>query len=186
MKLFEFFSYWRSYTKANKKNWKGLFIILHYLIARYFVEQKSRFWLLWLLSIPYQIYYRFFIEWVLGIEIPAKCKIGKGLIIDHGQGIVLNKNTVIGDNCRLRNSVCIGNKELKGGGWTDCPRLGSNINIGANAVILMGANIGDYCIVGAGAVVNKNIPDYSVVGGVPAKIIGKVEIQNDVVTIKRA
>ena len=171
MKLFEFFSYWRSYTKANKKNWKGLFIIFHYLIARYFVEQKSRFWLLWLLSIPYQIYYRFFIEWVLGIEIPAKCKIGKGLIIDHGQGIVLNKNTVIGDNCRLRNSVCIGNKELKDGGWSDCPRLGSNINIGANAVIIGDITIGNNVKIGAGAVVVKDIPDNSVVIGNPAKIM---------------
>lgn len=55
-------------------------------------------------------------------------------------------------------------------------KIGDYSFIGANATVMMGVNIGKHCIIGAGAVVSKDVPDYSVVAGVPAKIIGKVII----------
>lgn len=57
-------------------------------------------------------------------------------------------------------------------------RIGNYVFIGANATVLAGVKIGDYSVIGAGAVVNKDIPPYSIVAGVPAKVIGKVRIKN--------
>ena len=123
--------------------------------------------------------------------------IGAFTVIDGSGGLVIGKNCDISCGVHIythsTHKRCLSNKKFNKDNTINRDliekkpvKIGNNTFIGANAVILMGANIGDYCIVGAGAVVNKNIPDYSVVGGVPAKIIGKVEIQNDVVTIKRA
>lgn len=55
-------------------------------------------------------------------------------------------------------------------------KIGKCTFIGANAVILMGVTIGKHCIIGAGAVVSKDIPDYSVAVGIPAKIVAKLSI----------
>ena len=49
--------------------------------------------------------------------------------------------------------------------------IGDDVWIGTNVIILPGVNIGSHCIIGAGAVVTKDVPDYAVVGGVPAKVI---------------
>ena len=54
-------------------------------------------------------------------------------------------------------------------------RIGNNVNIGWNAIIMPGVTIGNNCVVGAGAVVNKDVPDNSVVAGVPARIIETIE-----------
>lgn len=57
-------------------------------------------------------------------------------------------------------------------------RIGDNVYIGANAVILKGVNIGDQCVIGAGAVVTKSLPPRCVAAGVPARIVGRVEIRH--------
>ena len=49
--------------------------------------------------------------------------------------------------------------------------IGDDVWIGTNVIILPGVNIGSHCIIGAGAVVTKDVPDYAIVGGVPAKVI---------------
>lgn len=62
-------------------------------------------------------------------------------------------------------------------------KIGDNCFIGNGAIINKGVSIGKHCLVGAGAVVTKNIPDFSIAAGVPAKIIGKVIIENDEVKL---
>ena len=49
--------------------------------------------------------------------------------------------------------------------------IGDDVWIGTNVIILPGVNIGSHCIIGAGSVVTKDVPDYAIVGGVPAKVI---------------
>jgi len=62
--------------------------------------------------------------------------------------------------------------------------IGDHTFIGANATILMGTKIGSHSIIGAGAVVTKDVPDFSCAAGAPAKIVGKVVIKNNTVSVE--
>ncbi len=70
----------------------------------------------------------------------------------------------------LRNSVTIGHKKLSDGTLSACPRIGNNVDIGANVVIIGDIEIGDNVIIGAGSVVVKSIPADCTVVGNPARI----------------
>jgi putative colanic acid biosynthesis acetyltransferase WcaB len=124
---------------------------------------------------PYLTFYRYLVEWVWGIEIPRKTLIGRGLSLYHGQALVINQGVVIGDNCTLRNSVTIGHKKLSDGTFSRCPRIGNNVDIGANVVIIGDIEIGDNTVIGAGAVVTKSIPANSIAVGNPARVLDKRE-----------
>lgn len=93
---------------------------------------------------------------------------------DHG-GITIGDGTLIGHNVVLATL----NHELspqKRGTTIPLPiTIGNNVWIGSNATILQGVTIGDGAVVAAGAVVTKSVPDNTVVGGVPAKIIKQIE-----------
>lgn len=106
-----------------------------------------------------------------GINIPRKSVIGKGLRIHHYGCIVINNNSVIGDNCTLRHEVTIGNRRSS----DDCPIIGDYCDIGAGAKILGKIVIGDNVTIGANAVVITDIPDNSLAVGIPARIIKKDE-----------
>jgi putative colanic acid biosynthesis acetyltransferase WcaB len=112
-----------------------------------------------------------FVEWNLGIELPRKLTAGKNLIIYHGQALVVNQGVIIGENCVLRNSVTIGHKKLADGTFTKCPRIGNNVDVGANVCIIGDVTIGNNVIIGAGAVVIKDIPDNSIAVGNPARVL---------------
>lgn len=114
----------------------------------------------------YLIFYRFFVEWVLGIEIPWSVKIGAALKLYHGQGTVINPGTVIGNNCTIRQNTTIGNKNNGAS-----PVIGNYVDIGANACIIGEIEIGNNVVIGAGSVVVKNVPANCVVAGNPARLI---------------
>lgn len=163
----DFFSYLFQDWKANRKNPKGQLVMLMFR----FLQYVNRYLLLKIIFIPYLIFYRFFVEWVLCIELPRKLIIGRGLTLYHGQALVVNFKTVIGNNCVLRNSVTIGHKKLADGSLSKSPHIGNNVDIGANACIIGNITIGDNVIIGAGAVVVKDVPANSIVAGNPARII---------------
>lgn len=96
--------------------------------------------------------------------IPPSATIGEGTFITyHGLGVVMHKDTVIGRNCCIRQNVTIA------GGRGGVPVIGSNVEIGAGAVLIGNIHIGDYVRIGANAVVIENIPDNCTAVGVPAK-----------------
>lgn len=93
---------------------------------------------------------------------------------DHG-GITLGDGTLIGHNVVLATLNHGFAPEDRGSTYPKPIRTGKNVWIGANATILPGVVIGDNAIVAAGAVVTKDVPADTIVGGVPAKEIGKID-----------
>lgn len=90
--------------------------------------------------------------------------IGAGLRLTHPFGIIINKNTSIGDNCTIFQFVTIGAIEKEG--FTHlAPKIGNNVYIGAGAKILGNINIGDNVKVGANSVATTDVPDGGTVVG---------------------
>ena len=96
--------------------------------------------------------------------------IGGGLIIQHGFSTIINAKK-IGENCHIYQQVTIG---FNG---TEQPVIGNNVRICCGAKVIGGVNIGNNVVIGANAVVVKDVPDNVVVAGVPAKIIKQLEIK---------
>lgn len=151
----------------NKSNPKGKLIMVSFRICALATRSK----LLFVLSVPILILYRLCIEWILGVEIPYKTKIGPGLTLYHGQALVINDGTIIGRNCTIRHSTTIGNKLLSNGLYSNSPIIGNNVDIGSNVCIIGPIRIGDNVKIGAGSVVTKDIPSDVIVVGNPARII---------------
>lgn len=107
----------------------------------------------------------------LGISIPHDTKIGSGFYIGHFGGIVVNGRSVIGKNCNISQGVTLG--QANRGKIKGYPVLGDNIYIGPGAKIVGAVKIGNNVAIGANCVVTKDIPDNSVVVGVPGKVISQ-------------
>lgn len=118
-----------------------------------------------------------------GIEIHPGAKIGKGLFIDHGMGVVIGETAEVGDNVTIYHGVTLGGTGKDKG--KRHPTIGNNVVIGAGAKILGPINVGNNVKVGANAVVLKDVPDNVTVVGIPAKIVrnkeGNVVFLNDYV-----
>jgi serine O-acetyltransferase len=104
-----------------------------------------------------------------GIEIHPGATIGKGLVIDHGSGVVIGETAEIGDNCTLYQGVTLGGTGKDVG--KRHPTLGNNVMVGAGAKILGPMKIGDNTKIAAGAVVLDEIPADSTAVGIPAKVV---------------
>ena len=104
-----------------------------------------------------------------GIEIHPAAKIGRGLFIDHGMGVVIGETTEIGDNCTLYQGVTLGGTGKDHG--KRHPTLGNNVLIGAGAKVLGPFTVGDNARVAAGAVVLDAVPEDATAVGVPARVV---------------
>ena len=164
-----FFAYIFQDWSANRQNFKAQLVLFLFRL----VQAINRFTITKIIFYPYLMLYRYFVEWILCIELPRKLTIGKGLSLYHGQALVVNKDTIIGENCVLRNSTTIGHKKLADGTYSGCPRIGNNVDIGANVCIIGDVTIGDNVIIGAGSVVIKDIPANCIAVGNPARILEK-------------
>lgn len=158
-----FFTFISQDQIANGSNTKGRFLTLLFRIANYGSVNRVAAWML----LPYRVFYKFVVEYLMGIELPYGLKAGPGLAVYHGQALVVHKRTVIGAYCTLRQSTTIGNNGKSAG----CPVIGDHVNIGANVCIIGPVTIGDYVRIGAGSVVTKSLPDYAVAVGNPARVI---------------
>ena len=131
---------------------------------------------------------------ILGVKFSGKAMVYEGFHIRYAKGIKIGKNTTIGPRVLLdgRNGLNIGNNvtlAYEAVIWTmnhdyndsHFKVCGGSVEIGdyawicSRAIILPNVKIGRYAVVAAGAVVTKDVPDYAVVGGVPARIIGTRE-----------
>ncbi|MGQ0811804.1 MAG: serine O-acetyltransferase EpsC [Nitrospiraceae bacterium] len=108
-------------------------------------------------------------RWLTGIEIHPAATIGTGFFIDHGMGVVIGETAEIGDFVTLFQGVTLGGTGKERG--KRHPTLGNHVVVGAGAKILGGIRIGDNVKIGANSVVLKSVPPNSTVIGVPARII---------------
>lgn len=104
-----------------------------------------------------------------GVQIHSCTKIGGGLYIGHGIGIVIHPKTVIGENVSISQFCTIGSNHGTPAVVED------EVYIGPNVCLVENVRIGSHSVIGAGSVVTKQIPSYSVAAGVPAKVIKKLD-----------
>lgn len=152
-----------SEIRILKGNTKGIVFIILFRISNLFTKNL----IYRVIGIPFRMFYKFFVQWILGIDIPDSTKIGFGFNVYHGQGLIINNSVVIGEKITIRQNTTIGNSAKNG----KCPVIGNYVNIGANVVIIGDVKIGDFSIIGAGSVVINDVPEKSVVVGNPARII---------------
>jgi serine O-acetyltransferase len=115
-----------------------------------------------------------FSRFLTGIEIHPGAKIGKGLFIDHGMGVVIGETCEIGDNVTLYQGVTLGGTGKEKG--KRHPTIGNNVLIASGAKVLGSMKIGDNSKIGAGSVVLQEVPPNSTVVGIP----GRIKIQDGV------
>ncbi|MDP8259403.1 MAG: serine O-acetyltransferase [Candidatus Gygaella obscura] len=137
----------------------GLHAIILHRIAQIFWKLK----LLFIARLISQ-----FSRFLTGIEIHPQAKIGKGIFIDHGMGIVIGETTVIEDNVLIYQGVTLGGTGVRKG--KRHPTIGKNVVIGAGAKVLGDIMIGENSYIGANAVVIKDVPVNSTVVGIPGRI----------------
>lgn len=110
---------------------------------------------------------------MMGSIINIGAQIGAGTMID--MGAVLGGRAIVGENSHVgAGAVLAGVIEPAS---AQPVRIGNNVLIGANAVVIEGVQVGDGAVVAAGAIVTKDVPENVVVAGVPAKIIKKIDEQ---------
>ena len=108
------------------------------------------------------------VRWATGIEIHPSATIGRGLFIDHGMGVVIGETAVIGNNVTLFQGVTLGGTGKERG--KRHPTIGDNVVIGAGVKVLGNITVGRDSIIGANAVVIRDVPEQSTVVGVPGRI----------------
>ena len=138
----------------------GLHAIIYHRISAWFYRRNLFFLARWISQ---------FARRRTGIEIHPAAKLGRGLFIDHGMGVVIGETAEIGNNCTIYQGVTLGGTGKEKG--KRHPTLGDNVVIGAGAKCLGSFTIGDNSKIAAGAVVLCDIPPNCTAVGVPARIV---------------
>lgn len=152
---------------------KGKVVVkLYYFIGVMRKPEWGRFYK-YAVYFPLYVIYKMITDLILKCEIPPSCEIRKDLKVYHATWVVINSNAQIGNNVVLRQNTTIGKKMLQNVD-VGSPKIGHNVNIGANCVVLGPVTIGEGAIIGAGPVVVKDIESGSSYAGNPAKLIRKL------------
>lgn len=132
-----------------------------YRFAHYLDRYKYLQWLVMLVTYCQNV--------LSGCYISPKAEIGRGFRLPHPVGVVIGEHVVIGNDVTIYQSVTLGSHG-KAGQRRDYPIIEDAVVLFANSVIIGGVRVGRGSIVGANSVVTKDVPEYSVVAGVPAKL----------------
>ena len=131
-----------------------LFEHKHYFLARWYSQRTVR---------------------KTGIEIHPGAKIGKGLFIDHGNGVIIGETAIIGDNVTLYQGVTLGGTGKEKG--KRHPTIGNNVMISAGAKVLGSFTVGENSKIGAGSVVLSEVPPNCTVVGVPGRVVKRDNVR---------
>lgn len=137
-----------SYRLAHR-----FYINHHYFLARFLSQRSAR---------------------KTGIEIHPGAQIGKGLFIDHGNGVIIGETAIVGDNVTLYQGVTLGGTGKEQG--KRHPTIGNNVMISAGAKVLGSFTVGENSKIGAGSVVLEEVPANCTVVGVPGRVVKKNDI----------
>nr|WP_330362740.1 serine O-acetyltransferase EpsC [[Clostridium] hylemonae] len=135
-------------------------VILRYRIAHKLYRKKHFFLARWISQRAAR---------KTGIEIHPGARIGKGLFIDHGSGVIIGETTEIGNNVTLYQGVTLGGTGKEQG--KRHPTLRDNVMVSAGAKILGSFTIGENSKIGAGSVVLEEVPPNCTVVGVPGRVV---------------
>jgi serine O-acetyltransferase len=117
------------------------------------------------------------------VDLHPAAKLGKGILIDHGTGVVIGETAVVGDNVSILQGVTLG------GTGKDCgdrhPKIGKNVLIGAHSTILGNITIGKGAMIAAGSLVLKNVAPHTMVAGAPAREVGKTRVEAPALDMKQ-
>jgi len=157
----------RQDLRAHQGDWgaQGFWALIIYRFGRWRYGVRPAL-LRKLLSLIYKWLYKM-VQIVAGIELPCEVPIGRNFVIEHSGGIVVSGFARFGDNCRIRSGVVIGLSRIE----DPCaPHFGDNVDVGAGAKVLGNIRIGSNVLIGANAVVLTDVPDNCIAVGVPARI----------------
>jgi len=140
---------------------KGFHALVTYRFAHELLNQGRRDFALYLQSQSSRIF---------GVDINPAARLGIGIMLDHGTGIVIGETATVGDNCSLLQGVTLGGTGKEMGDRH--PKIGNSVMIGAGAKVLGNIRVGNCSKVASGSVVLKEVPPNTTVAGVPAKVIG--------------
>lgn len=142
----------KAITRYRIAHW--LFERKHYFLARWYSQKTAR---------------------KTGIEIHPGAKIGKGLFIDHGNGVIIGETAIIGNNVTLYQGVTLGGTGKEKG--KRHPTIGDNVMISAGAKVLGSFTVGENSKIGAGSVVLSEVPPNSTVVGVPGRVVKRDNVK---------
>ena len=135
-------------------------VMLHYRLAHKLYLKKHYFLARWISQRAVR---------KTGIEIHPGARIGKGLFIDHGSGVIIGETTVIGDNVTLYQGVTLGGTGKEHG--KRHPTLEDNVMVSAGAKVIGSFTVGRNSKIGAGSVVIEEVPPNCTVVGVPGRVV---------------
>lgn len=149
------------------RNWLEVFLLypgfhalLYHRVAHWFYKHNMKFTARWVSQTC---------KFWTGIEIHPGATIGRGLLIDHGAGVVIGETAEIGDNCTIYQGVTLGGTGKDVG--KRHPTLGNNVMIGAGAKVLGPFKVGDNAKIAANAVVLSEVEENSTCVGVPGRMV---------------
>ncbi|MFZ4537051.1 serine O-acetyltransferase [Propionivibrio sp.] len=154
---------WKTYDKDISR--QGFWVMCVYRFGQWRYRLHPA-----LLRKPFSFVYRVLrtlCQIATGIELHCETRVGRRLLIEHFGGIIISGDTVIGDDVVIRQGVTIG---LMHTGQRGAPVIGNRVDIGAGAKILGAISIGDDAVIGANAVVIRDVPAGALAVGVPARI----------------
>ena len=157
----------REDLQAYEGKWgaQGFWVMIVYRFGRWRYGVRPAF-VRKFFSMIYKVLFKL-VQVITGIELPCEVDIGRNFVIDHFGGIIISGYTKFGDNCRVRSGVVIGLRRVT---EKFAPKIGNNVDIGTGAKLLGPIRIGDNVLIGANAVVVCDVPDNSIAAGVPAVV----------------